>query len=68
MTAQQTEDSTGEVLFDRRGHLGVITLNRPKALIALNAGMVAVILERLAVWENDDSVAAVLVQGAGERG
>lgn len=65
---EQTEGPTDEVLFDRRGHLGVITLNRPKAVNALTAGMVADMTERLAVWENDEGVAAVLVQGAGERG
>jgi enoyl-CoA hydratase len=68
MTAEQAEGPPGEVLFDRRGHLGVITLNRPKAVNALTAGMVAAMTERLAAWENDDGVASVLVQGAGERG
>ncbi len=57
-----------EVLFEKRGHLGVITLNRPNAVNALNAGMVAAILEQLTAWVDDDGVATVLVQGAGERG
>jgi enoyl-CoA hydratase len=57
-----------EVLFEQRGHLGVMTLNRPRAVNALNAGMVAAMLERLAAWADDDGVAAVLVQGSGERG
>ena len=60
-----TED---EVLFERRGHLGVITLNRPRAVNALTAGMAAAMLERLTEWADDDGVATVLVQGAGERG
>ena len=68
MTAEQTEGPTDEVLFDRRGRLGVITLNRPKAVNALNAGMVAAMTEQLAAWEHDDGVATVLVEGAGERG
>lgn len=57
-----------EVLFERRGHLGVITLNRPKAVNALTAGMAAAMLEQLTAWADDDGVAAVLVHGAGERG
>ena len=57
-----------DVLFERRGHLGVITLNRPKAVNALTAGMAAAMLERLAEWADDDGVATVLVHGAGERG
>ncbi len=68
MTAETIEDSTDEVLFEQRGHLGVITLNRPKAVNALNAGMVAAMLEQLTAWADDDGVATVLVQGAGERG
>ncbi|XAS68779.1 enoyl-CoA hydratase/isomerase family protein [Micrococcaceae bacterium Sec5.7] len=57
-----------EVLFERRGHLGVITLNRPKAANALTAGMAKAMLAQLTAWADDDGVATVLVQGSGERG
>ncbi|MFJ4210827.1 enoyl-CoA hydratase/isomerase family protein [Paenarthrobacter sp. NPDC089675] len=57
-----------DVLFERRGHLGIVTLNRPRAVNALNAGMVKAMLQQLAAWADDDSVANVLVQGAGDRG
>lgn len=57
-----------EVLFETRGRLGVVTLNRPKAVNALTAGMVAAVLEQLTLWADDDAVATVLVRGAGERG
>ncbi|MGW9413602.1 enoyl-CoA hydratase/isomerase family protein [Arthrobacter cupressi] len=57
-----------EVLFEQRGRLGVATLNRPKAVNALNHGMVLALLDQLRAWAEDDSVAAVLVRGAGERG
>lgn len=60
--------SNVEVLFERRGRLGVVTLNRPKAVNALTAGMVGALLEQLTLWADDDGVATVLVQGAGERG
>ena len=63
-----TDNADAEVLFERRGHLGVITLNRPRAVNALNAGMVAAMLDRLTAWADDDGVATVLVQGSGERG
>lgn len=68
MTDVPKETGTAEVLFERRGHLGVITLNRPKAVNALTAGMVAAMLEQLTAWADDDGVATVLVHGAGERG
>ena len=61
-------EHAAEVLFERRGHLGVITLNRPKAVNALNAGMVEAMLEQLTAWADDDAVATVLVRGAGDRG
>lgn len=57
-----------EVLFEKRGHLGVITLNRPKVVNALTAGMVKAMLEQLTAWASDDDVETVLVRGAGDRG
>jgi enoyl-CoA hydratase len=42
----------------------VVTLNRPKAVNALTAGMVTAVLEQLTAWADDDTVATVLVQGA----
>ena len=57
-----------EVLFEQRGKLGVVTLNRPKAVNALTAGMVTAVLAQLTAWADDDTVATVLVQGAGDRG
>lgn len=63
-----TADGAGEVLFERRGRLGVMTLNRPRAVNALTVGMVERLLEQLTAWADDDGVATVLVQGAGDRG
>jgi enoyl-CoA hydratase len=69
MAGKHSEDTpSAEVLFERRGHLGVITLNRPKAVNALTMGMVSAVLEQLMLWADDDAVAAVLVRGAGDRG
>lgn len=71
MAGEAGQDGPGpaaEVLFERRGRLGVVTLNRPKAVNALTAGMASAMLEQLTRWADDDDVAAVLVRGAGERG
>lgn len=68
MGAAGSEHAEDEVLFGRRGRLGLVTLNRPRAVNALNAGMVKATLQQLAAWADDDSVQAVLVQGAGDRG
>lgn len=71
-TGNTTDSAAGsegaEVLFERRGRLGVATLNRPRAVNALTAGMVEHLLRQLTTWAGDDGVASVLVQGAGERG
>ena len=69
MAGKHSEDAApAEVLFERRGRLGVVTLNRPRAVNALTAGMASAMLEQLTLWADDDAVAAVLVRGAGDRG
>lgn len=57
-----------EVLLRTEGHLGRITLNRPRAINALTHDMTRCIDEALRRWEVDDSIATVLIDGAGERG
>jgi enoyl-CoA hydratase len=59
--------SEEEILFAREGALGLVTLNRPKALNALTHEMCLALDAKLKVWETDDSVRAVLIEGAGER-
>ncbi|AXE82199.1 enoyl-CoA hydratase/isomerase family protein [Streptomyces atratus] len=56
------------VLLHTEGRIRHITLNRPRALNALNHAMVAHIDGALAEAELDDTVTAVLITGAGERG
>jgi enoyl-CoA hydratase len=48
--------------------VGLITLNRPKAINSLTHPMVNALSRVLAQWEADDEVSAVVVSGAGERG
>ncbi len=57
----------GDVLFSVEGRLGIITLNRPKALNALTRDMCVAIRRRLDAWAIDAGIAAVLIEGAGER-
>src|SRR5690349_12017644 len=56
------------VLVRQTGHLGHLTLNRPKAINALTPEMVAIVREALAAWAESDEVRTVLITGAGERG
>ncbi|MFL1434065.1 enoyl-CoA hydratase/isomerase family protein [Nocardiopsis protaetiae] len=57
-----------KVLVRVEGRLGRLTLNRPRAINALDHDMVTALREALTAWEHDDAVAAVLIDGAGERG
>jgi enoyl-CoA hydratase len=57
-----------EVLVRRQNGLGRITLNRPRAINALSHAMVNTIAGALAEWAADDSIGAVVLDGAGDRG
>lgn len=56
-----------EVLFERRGAAGIITLNRPAALNALTLTMVRAITKELDAWANDTALSVVVIRGAGDR-
>jgi enoyl-CoA hydratase len=56
-----------DVLFEKRGRAGLITLNRPKALNALTLGMVDAMDAQLRAWRDDRDVEVVVIRGAGER-
>lgn len=56
------------VIAQRRGRLGLITLNRPRAVNALDIRMIRRMDQTLEDFARDDSVTAVAVVGAGTRG
>ena len=60
--------SKDEILIARRGHLGTILLNRPKALNSLTLPMVRGFTAALESFAIDSDIYAVWVSGAGERG
>ncbi|MEO3757807.1 enoyl-CoA hydratase/isomerase family protein [Mycobacterium sp. B14F4] len=57
-----------DVLVSVDRGVGLITLNRPKAINSLNHPMVTAMMRVLGEWQHDDDVTAVVVDGAGERG
>jgi len=57
-----------EVIAQVQGHIGCITLNRPKALNALSLPMVRALTEALERWHHDPQVLAVAVRGTGKEG
>ncbi|WP_342642204.1 enoyl-CoA hydratase/isomerase family protein [Rhodoligotrophos ferricapiens] len=56
-----------EVLFERRGRAGIITLNRPKALNALTLSMVREIHPMLRSWAEDPEIGHVIIKAAGDK-
>ncbi|RKG53805.1 enoyl-CoA hydratase/isomerase family protein [Corallococcus sp. AB011P] len=56
-----------DVLQETRGAVGLVTLNRPKALNALSLEMCRALHPQLDAWAADPSVKAVVIRGAGGR-
>ncbi|MDP1656040.1 MAG: enoyl-CoA hydratase/isomerase family protein [Hylemonella sp.] len=57
-----------EVLTEIRGHVGCITLNRPRALNALSLPMIRALNATLMAWRDDAQVQAVAIRGMGKEG
>ena len=58
-------NSEPEILFERRGVAGLVTLNRPQALNAVTLGMVRALREQLDAWRDNPAVTRVILTGAG---
>lgn len=56
-----------EILFERRGTAGLVTLNRPRALNAVTLIMVRALRQQLDAWRDDPGVTRVVIMGAGGR-
>ena len=59
---------TSEILTRVDNGVGLLTLNRPKAINSLTHTMVTTMSAVLTGWESDDDVHTVLLSGAGDRG
>ncbi len=64
----QSETQAPPVLIERRGHLGLLTLNRPEAMNALSLDMVRLMTAALLTWRSDASVSVVVLHGASRQG
>jgi enoyl-CoA hydratase len=61
-------DESDDILSRVDNGIGFVTLNRPKAINSLNQSMVCRLRAVLTDWEQDSSIGAVVLDGAGERG
>ena len=59
---------TDDLLIRTEGACGVLSLNRPKAIHALNHAMVVAMTEALLAWRDDPAVAAVVIDHSEGRG
>jgi enoyl-CoA hydratase len=55
--------ATTSILTESRGRVGLITLNRPLALNALNAVLLTELMEALAAFDSDHSIGAMVITG-----
>jgi enoyl-CoA hydratase len=52
------------ILTEKRGRVGIVTLNRPKALNALCAALIAELGQALDAFEADDAVGCIVITGS----
>lgn len=57
-----------EILVSVDGGVGIITLNRPRAINALNRNMIDLLTTAISGWLADEGIKAILMEGAGDRG
>lgn len=61
-------DSPSQVIVRREGRTGRLSLNRPRALHALDLDMCRIITQALLAWRDDPAVEAVMIDHEGDRG
>jgi enoyl-CoA hydratase len=52
------------ILVERRGPVGIVTLNRPQALNALNAALIGELGKAIDDFESDDAIGAIVLTGS----
>lgn len=57
-----------EEIASKKGKVGHLTLNAPKALNSLSLEMIQAAFQQLTQWATDDAIACVLLDGAGDKG
>ena len=67
-TEMKTSAPAAELIIERQGNAGLITLNRPKALNALSLPMVQGLLATLRAWCDDPAVQVVAIRGTNKAG
>ncbi len=58
--------ATTSILTETRGRVGLITLNRPQALNALNAVLLTELVEALTAYDADEGIGAMVITGSAK--
>jgi enoyl-CoA hydratase/carnithine racemase len=66
MSTDQTTDTRETVRIDRDGHVATITLDRPERMNTFSTQLAVDLDDALETVEDDDTVRAVIVAGAGD--
>jgi enoyl-CoA hydratase len=59
-------DQYTSILVERRGRVGLVSLNRPDALNALNAATMREVVDAVRAMDEDPGVGAVVITGSGK--
>ncbi len=60
------QDAQQDILFEKNHRLGIVTLNRPKALNAFTADMLAALRAQYDAWEKDNEIYCVVQKSSHE--
>ena len=55
------------VLLEKKGHIAIATINRPKALNALNSDVLTDLGELVDIVNSDSEIRALVLTGSGEK-
>lgn len=62
-----TAEAEEAILLDKHNDKGIVTLNRPKALNAINYHMAKRLEAGLKVWDNDSKIKMVMIKSSSEK-
>jgi enoyl-CoA hydratase len=62
-----TQKEYANIIYEKKGKIATITLNRPKALNALSTALMAEVHDALEDAERDEGIHVIVLTGAGDR-
>ena len=62
-----TASTFSHILTEQVGAIGIVTLNRPKALNALSNGLIDELNEATKEWDKDPSIKCIVITGSGDK-